>query len=84
MFAEGFAGRILPLEAAAAAHYPGVVHLRRQMGPPIEKFDALIAATALAAGASIATRDTGGFVGCGLTVIDSWTAPWMGAFPIAS
>src|SRR5712671_6250964 len=39
-----------------------------------EKFDALIAATALAAGASIATRDTGGFAGCGLTVIDPWTA----------
>jgi predicted nucleic acid-binding protein len=40
----------------------------------IEKFDALIAATALAAGASIATRDTGGFAGCGLTVVDPWTA----------
>jgi hypothetical protein len=26
-------------------------------------------------GASIATRDTGGFSGCGLAVIDPWTAP---------
>jgi hypothetical protein len=34
---------------------------RRQAGNPIEKFDALIAATTLAAGASIATRDGGGF-----------------------
>jgi predicted nucleic acid-binding protein len=42
--------------------------------PAIEKFDALIAATALVAGASIATRDTGGFAGCGLTVIDPWRA----------
>jgi toxin FitB len=48
--------------------------VRRRGGKPIEKFDALIAATALAAGASIATRDTGGFAGCGLTVIDPWTA----------
>jgi predicted nucleic acid-binding protein len=73
MFTEDFAGRILPFEGAAAAHYPGIVLARRQAGNPIEKFDALIAGTALAAGASIATRDTGGFGGCGLTVIDPWT-----------
>lgn len=74
MFAEDFAGRILPFEAEAAARYPEIVLARRQAGNPIEKFDALIAATALAAGASIATRDIGGFAGCGLTVIDPWTA----------
>jgi toxin FitB len=75
MFAEDFAGRILPFEAGAAARYPEIVLARCQAGNPIEKFDALIAATALAAGASIATRDIGGFAGCGLTVIDPWTAP---------
>ena len=74
MFVEDFAGRILPLEARAAARYPDIVLARRQAGIPIEKFDALIAATTLAAGASIATRDAGGFAGCGLTVIDPWTA----------
>ena len=67
-------GELLPFEARAAARYPEIVLARRQAGKPIEKFDALIAATALAAGASIATRDTGGFTGCGLTVIDPWTA----------
>jgi predicted nucleic acid-binding protein len=51
---------ILPFWAAAAARYPGIVLTRRQAGNPIEKFDSLIAATALAAGASIAKRDTGG------------------------
>jgi toxin FitB len=50
MFAEDFAERILPFEVAAA-RYPGVVLARRQAGTPIEKFDALIAATGLAAGA---------------------------------
>jgi toxin FitB len=70
MFAEGFAGRLLPFEVRAAACYPEIVLARRQAGKPIEKFDALIAAIALAAGASIATRDIGGFTGCGLTVID--------------
>ena len=74
MFAEDFAGRILPFEAGAAARYPEIVLARRHAGNPIEKFDALIAATALAAGASIATRDTGGFAGCGLMVINPWTA----------
>lgn len=73
MFAEDFAGRILPLEAAAA-RYPNIVLARRRAGNPIEKFDALIAAIALAAGAEVATRDTGGFAGCGLTLIDPWTA----------
>jgi toxin FitB len=70
----GFYGRILPFEARAAARYPDIVLARRQAGDLIEKFDALIAAAALAAGASIATRDVGGFAGCGLTVIDPWTA----------
>ena len=74
MFAEDFAGRILPFDAGAAAHYPEIVVARRRAGNPIEKFDALIAATALAVGASIATRDTGGFAGCGLTLVNPWEA----------
>ncbi len=75
MFAEDFAGRILPFGAAAARCYPEIVVTRRRAGNPIEGFDALIAATALAAGASVATRDAGGFAGCGLTLIDPWTVP---------
>ncbi len=74
MFAEDFAGRILPFDAAAAACYPGIVVVRRRAGNPIEGFDALIAATALAAGADVATRDIGGFTGCGIRLIDPWTA----------
>ena len=55
---------ILPFGAAATARYPDVVVLgRRRAGIPIEGFDALVAATALAAGAAIATRDVGGFAG---------------------
>ena len=67
-------GRILPFDAGAAARYPWVVLARQQAGNPIEKFDALIAATALAAGASIATRDFGGFTGCGLAIVNPWEA----------
>ena len=75
MFAEDFADRILPFGAGAASCYPAIVVARRRAGNPIEGFDALIAAIALAAGASVATRDAGGFAGCGLTLIDPWAAP---------
>jgi predicted nucleic acid-binding protein len=37
-------------------------------------FDALIAAVTSAAAMSIATRDTGGFSGCGIALIDPWLA----------
>src|SRR5271167_4997774 len=73
VFAEDLAGRILVFEATAAARYADIVVARRQAGNPIEGFDALIAATALGAGASVATRDTAGFAGCGLTLVDPWT-----------
>jgi predicted nucleic acid-binding protein len=74
IFSEDFSGRILSFGAAAASRYPDIVMARRRAGNPIEGFDALIAATALASGASVATRDTSGFVGCGLTLVDPWTA----------
>ena len=72
MFSEDFKGRILPFDSAAAEKYVELATARRKAGQPIEAFDALIAATALAVGASVATRDTGGFVGCGLKLINPW------------
>ena len=72
MFAEDFAGRVLSYTSNAASHYADIVMRRRQAGNPIEAFDALIAATARAAGAAVATRDIGGFDGCDLTLIDPW------------
>ena len=75
MVDDDFPGRILPFGAGAAARYPEIVMTRCRAGNPIEGFDALIAAIALAAGASVATRDTGGFEGCGLAVINPWTVP---------
>ena len=69
MFAEDFAGRVLAYGGVAATHYAQIVISRRQAGNPIEAFDALIAATARAAGFSVATRDIGGLAGRG---IQSW------------
>jgi predicted nucleic acid-binding protein len=73
-FEEDLADQILPLTAAAAARYARIVVHRRDAGKPIGAFDALIAATALVAGAAVATRDVGGFEGCGLTLINPWEA----------
>jgi predicted nucleic acid-binding protein len=72
VFEADFAGRVLPFDSAAATRYAEIVATRRRSGNPIEAFDAQIAATALVAGASLATRDIGGFAGCGLALIDPW------------
>jgi predicted nucleic acid-binding protein len=39
----------------------------------MEALDAQIAATALTAGAAVATRNLADFAGCGLDVIDPWS-----------
>ena len=72
IFAEELAGRVLPFDGAAAEHYARIVTARRAAGAPIEGFDGLIAATAAAAGFDVATRDVGGFKGCGIAVINPW------------
>jgi predicted nucleic acid-binding protein len=74
MFAGAFAERMLPFDAATASHYAEILVARRRIGNPMETLDAQIAATAKAAGAAVATRDVAGFEGCGLVVIDPWTA----------
>lgn len=74
IFAEEFSGRVLPFDGAAAEHYARIVATRRAAGAPIEALDALIAATAAAAGFAVATRDVGGFRNCGIEVLDPWRA----------
>jgi len=72
MFEEDLADRVLPFNDVAAERYPEIVTARRRAGRPIEAFDALIAATTLAAGADLATRDVSGFENLGLKLIDPW------------
>jgi toxin FitB len=74
MFTEDLADRILPFDSVAAVHYAKIVTTRRRAGIPIEAFDAQVAATAVAFGADVATRDVTGFEGCGLTLINPWAA----------
>jgi len=73
MFTEDLADRILPFDDAAADRYAEIVAGRRRAGRPIEAFDAMVAATAMAVGADIATRDIDGFEGLGLTLVNPWT-----------
>src|SRR5215510_12905963 len=54
---ELFAGRILPFDSAAAAAYAEIVATRRQIGRPINDFDAQIAAIARSRDMALATRD---------------------------
>ncbi len=69
-----FPDRILPFDSAAASEYALIVSTRRAAGAPISQSDAQIAAIARARGAAVATRDVGGFSGCGIEVLDPWRA----------
>ena len=71
---EDFAGRILPFNRAAARAYAEIAAARRAAGHPISQLDCQIAAIARSLGASVATRDSGGFRGCGIDVIDPWAS----------
>ena len=75
MLAEDFGGRILPFDSAAARGYAAIMAARCATGRPVAAFDAMIAATALAAGATVATRNTRDFEGCGVAVVNPWNHP---------
>ena len=72
MFREDFAGRILPFESDAAEIYAEIFAARRSIGRPASMPDLMIPSIARSRGASVVTRDTSGFEGCGLTLIDPW------------
>jgi predicted nucleic acid-binding protein len=44
------------------------------MGRPVDEMDALIAATALAHGATLATRNIPDFERCGIPLVNPWQA----------
>lgn len=66
-------GVCLPLIPECGDAYAEIVASRKRQGRPIGGLDALTAAIALVAGATVATRDVEGFTGLGLDVIDPWT-----------
>ena len=73
MLGVDFAGRILPFDRKSASAYASIAATRRAAGHPINHADCQIAAIALSEGATVVTRDEGGFQGCGLEVINPWS-----------
>lgn len=73
MFSTLFADRILDFDQAAARMYGTILRTRKAIGRHIDEMDALIAATALANGATLATRNVSDFENCGLLVVDPWS-----------
>jgi len=75
LLGEGLGGRVLPFDRAAAAAYGEFAAKRRAAGRPVAAADAQIAATARTRGATLlATRDVGGFQGCGVRLVNPWGA----------
>ena len=69
---EDFRDRILPFDRDAAGAYAVIAAARRAAGRPISQFDCQIAAIARAHGASVATRNTADYKGCGIALINPW------------
>jgi predicted nucleic acid-binding protein len=69
-----FGNRILPFGEREARAYASVVSRARLAGHAISVSDGQIAATAVAAGLVIATRDRAPFEAAGLRVLDPWAS----------
>jgi predicted nucleic acid-binding protein len=74
MFREDFFGRVLPFDVVAADAYAALFAARRRVGRPPATVDLMIAAVASSNGASVVTRDVADFDGCGIAVVNPWTA----------
>lgn len=72
IFAEDFAGRVLPFDEDAADAYATLAVARRLAGRPISQFDAQIGSIAASRGAAIATRNVSDFADIGVAVINPW------------
>lgn len=70
---EDFRDRILPFDRPAASAYATIAAERRAAGRPISQFDCQITAIARAREATVATRNTSDYEGCGIELIDPWT-----------
>ncbi len=72
IFVEDFGGRILAFDESSARMFAVIATQRRARGRPIEEPDAQIAAIARVHGATLATRNTGDFEGCGVKLVNPW------------
>lgn len=69
---DSYLDRVLPFDERCSRLYGRVLLSAREAGKPIQAPDAMIAATALAHGMRLATRDLNDFAGAGVELIDPW------------
>lgn len=69
-----FFGRVLPVDRQVAMRWASLVAQGSRTGRPLPTVDSLIAATALAHGLTVVTRNTKDFEGIGATIINPWAA----------
>jgi predicted nucleic acid-binding protein len=72
MFAQDFAGRILPFDEEAARAFLPIAAGRSARGRPMPEFDAQIAAIVRSRNAILATRNVADFEGCGIRLVNPW------------
>ncbi|MCC8363407.1 type II toxin-antitoxin system VapC family toxin [Lysobacter sp. A6] len=63
---------ILPFDDAAAVDYATIAASQELRGRTVSMADAMIAATCMAAGAALATRNTKDFADLGIDLVDPW------------
>lgn len=68
-----FAGRILAFDEPSAEAFARIRESTRSAGTTIGLADATIAATAMASGFAVASRDTAPFLAAGLELVDPWS-----------
>ncbi|MCK1545688.1 type II toxin-antitoxin system VapC family toxin [Bradyrhizobium sp. 179] len=74
-----FAGRILPIDPAIAERWGDLMAQARRSGFALSVMDGFFAATALAKGFVLATRNTKDFATLGVPLFDPWTDERMPA-----
>jgi len=72
MFAEEFAGRVLPFDDRAARHFASIAAKWKKRGLQLHSFDPQMAAIARAQGMTVATRNVKHFDLCGVPIVNPW------------
>ena len=70
--AKGFKGRLFSFDEQAAYLYGKLAVCREKTGLTVDPVDLMIASIAQCHSASIATRNTKDFEGCGISLINPW------------
>ncbi|RWC53616.1 type II toxin-antitoxin system VapC family toxin [Mesorhizobium sp.] len=71
---QRFEQRVLAVDELVALAWGDLMRLAKRRGRGLSSMDGLIAATAIAQGLTLATRNTKDFEGYGIELLDPWTA----------